>query len=132
MYLSKYGEIVQNWWDEIPIHFLNVESGPFVIMPNHVHGIIFIIDKRRGGETQSLYKPTLGQIIAYFKYQASKEMNQIETRDTITRFWQRKYYEHIIRNEKELQQKTNYILDNPARWNNDQENPRNIKTPDSL
>jgi REP element-mobilizing transposase RayT len=176
MYLSKYGEIVQKWWDEIPIHFLNVELGAFVIMPNHVHGIIFIIDNRRGevlsprdhpnnniqdeyvdgnnkqggwindegvktknqggetqnqgmginnqgGETPPLPRRTLGQIVAYFKYQSTKEMNRIETENSITKFWQRSYYEHIIRNEKELQQKTDYIMDNPAQWDEDDENP---------
>jgi hypothetical protein len=46
MILSRYGEIVQKWWDEIPVHFLNVETGVFVIMPNHIHGIIYILDGR--------------------------------------------------------------------------------------
>jgi len=50
-------------------------------------------------------------------------MNKIEDVQTITKFWQRNYYEHIIRNEKELKQKTDYILDNPSRWDNDEENP---------
>lgn len=171
MHLSKYGEIIQKWWDEIPVHFLNVELGAFVIMPNHVHGIILIIDNRRGevisprvsphdhpnannqenvnninqggeindegvkiktqggktqnrgGETPFLPRPTLGQIVAYFKYQSTKEMNKIETENSITKFWQRSYYEHIIRNEKELQQKTDYIMDNPSQWDEDDENP---------
>lgn len=142
MHLNEYGEIVQKWWNEIPIHFPNVELGAFIIMPNHVHGIIYIIEERRGevlsphddpnnnnlnannkgGETPPLRKPTLGQIVAYFKYQSTKEMNKIETPNAITRFWQRNYYEHIIRNEKELQQKTDYILDNPSRWDEDEEN----------
>ncbi len=162
MHLNEYGEIVQKWWNEIPIHFPNVKLGAFVIMPNHVHGIIYIIEERRGevlsprnnlnannlkdsnqggeilpnafptnnnldagnlgGETPPLRKPTLGQIVAYFKYQSTKEMNKIETPNAITRFWQRNYYEHIIRNEKELQQKTDYILDNPSRWDADDEN----------
>jgi REP element-mobilizing transposase RayT len=124
MHLNEYGEIVQKWWNEIPIHFPNVELGAFVIMSNHVHGIIWIIDNRRGevlsprynpnnnilnenvdgistqgGETPPLRKRTLGQIVAYFKYQSTKEMNHIETENAITKFWQRNYYEHIIRNE---------------------------------
>jgi putative transposase len=122
MRLNEYGEIVQKWWNEIPIHFPTVELGMFVIMPNHVHGIIFITTERRGEvisphdnpnnnfqdayvdetinlgaptpagrETLPLRKPTLGQIVAYFKYQSTKEMNRIETDKEITKFWQRNY-----------------------------------------
>ncbi|MBL8097594.1 MAG: hypothetical protein JNK81_00320 [Anaerolineales bacterium] len=150
MILNEYGKIVQKWWDEIPIHFSNVELGAFVIMPNHIHGIIFIISERRGevisprdnpnhnnqntnvdeteklgAETAPLRKPTLGQIIAYFKYQSTKEMNKIETKDAITKFWQRNYYEHIIRDEKDLQSKTDYININPSLWDEDDNNPKN-------
>lgn len=157
MYISEYGEIVQQWWNEIPVHFSNVELGAFVIMPNHVHGIIFITTKRRGevisprsnsnqdnqefiideeishvrdesmkqgGGTPPLHRRTLGQIVAYFKYQSTKEMNMVEETNTITKFWQRNYHDRVIRNEKELKQKTDYILDNPSRWDEDAENPR--------
>lgn len=154
MYINAYGEIVQKWWDEIPIHFPNVELGAFVIMPNHVHGIIFITTERRGevlsprdnpndnnldenvdgtnqqgGETPPPRKPTLGQIVAYFKYQSTKEMNRIETENAITKFWQRNYYEHIIRDEKDLQNKTDYIEANPSLWDEDDNNPRNNPLP---
>jgi len=153
MYLSNYGEIVQKWWGDIPVHFPNVETGAFVVMPNHTHGNIFIIEERRGevlsprdrpnkhnlnndydktkiqgGGTPPLQKPTLGQIVAYFKYQSTKEMNKIKTKKAITKFWQRSYYEHIIRNEKELKQKTDYILNNPSRWDDDDENPMKHRT----
>ena len=46
MVLSRYGEIVQKWWEEIPVHFTNVETGAFIVMPNHVHGIIVIAERR--------------------------------------------------------------------------------------
>ena len=138
MYLNNYGEIVQKWWDDISIHFPNVETGAFVIMPNHIHGIIVIMDERRGGvlsplggKTPPLRKPALGQIVAYFKYQSTKEMNATDNTGTIIKIWQRNYYEHIIRNEKELKQKTDYILDNPSQWDEDQENPQNVKSPNS-
>jgi putative transposase len=73
----------------------------------------------------------LGQIVAYFKYQSTKEINAMDNTGTITKFWQRNYYEHIIRNEKELKQKTYYILDNPSHWGKDQDYPKNNKTPSS-
>ena len=144
MMLSPYGEIVQKWWEEIPVHFSNVEMGAFVIMPNHVHGIIYILDGRGaetaphdnvtqyalGGETPPLRAfdgiPTLGQIVAYFKYQSTKEMNKVENTGTGTKFWQRNYYEHIIRNDKDLQNKTDYIEANPRLWDEDDENPVNV------
>jgi hypothetical protein len=129
-------------------------------MPNHVHGIIFIVERRgtalysqgipapeehganesfnkndissefRGGETPPLHRtppplraPTLGQIIAYFKYKSTKEMNLLDNTGTVTKFWQRNYYEHIIRNETDLQNKTDYIEANPLLWDDDDENP---------
>lgn len=153
MKLNHYGEIVQKWWNEISIHFANVETDAFVIMPNHVHGIIFIVERRGtvsvpeengenkisnnnnmldetlGGETPPLRKftPTLGQIIAYFKYQSTKEMNASSNTGVVTKFWQRNYYEHIIRDEKDLKNKTDYIEENPMLWDQDDENPINIK-----
>jgi putative transposase len=99
-------------------------------MPNHVHAIIFIIDEGAGDvistfsdpnqnsilieqhrtENQDdkglpLRKPTLGQIIAYLKYQSTKEINLVDDTKAIRKLWQRNYYEHIIRSEKELEQK---------------------------
>jgi len=70
----------------------------------------------------------LGQIVAYLKYQSTKEMNRIETENAITKFWQRNYYEHIIRDEKDLQNKTDYIESNPMLWNEDEDNPRNYSS----
>jgi REP element-mobilizing transposase RayT len=54
MYLNQYGEIVQKWWNEIPNHFPNVELGALVIMPNHVHGIIFITAERRARSSRPM------------------------------------------------------------------------------
>lgn len=156
MILSRYGKIVQKWWNEIPVHFANVETGAFIVMPNHVHGIIVITERRgtvpvpeehgvnhvvndkditnktQGGETPPLRMPTLGQIVAYFKYKSTKEMNLLDNTGTVTKFWQRNYYEHVIRNETDLQNKTDYIEANPLLWDEDDENPinaNNEKTP---
>jgi putative transposase len=147
MKLNRYGEIVQKWWDDIPIHFPNAEIWAFVVMPNHIHGIIAITDRRgmvpvpdddqirnqyvsdgeipslqQGEMTSPLHLPTLGQIVAYFKYQSTKEMNALGN-GAITKFWQRNYYEHIIRNEHEMGNIWKYIKTNPCKWANDGENP---------
>ena len=136
MVLNRYGKIVQKWWNEIPVHFANVETGAFVIMPNHIHGIIVIQERRgtvsvpndkndpdtQGGETPPLQTPTLGQIVAFFKYKSTKEMNLLDNTGTVTKFWQRNYHEHIIRNEVDLKNKTNYINANPLLWDEDHEN----------
>jgi len=135
MRLNRYGEIVQKWWEDIPQHFANVETGAFVIMPNHVHGIIIISDGRRGtvpvpqdeetpktgGETPPLRKPTLGKVVAYFKYQSTKEINALRG-GPAAKIWQRNYYEHILRNPSEMATIASYILSNPGHWLADPEN----------
>ncbi|MBC8335631.1 MAG: transposase [Anaerolineales bacterium] len=146
MVLNDMGEIVQKWWHQIPTHFPNVELGAFVIMPNHIHGIIMITEGRgavpasdtelqelqesqQGRETLPLpfqKHPTLGQIVAYFKYQSTKEINALDGTGAITKFWQRNYYDRIIRNEREMSRIWDYIEANPARWEKDEENTENI------
>ena len=56
-------------------------------------------------------------------------MNRIETHMAITKFWQRNYYDHIIRDEKDLQNKTDYINANPSLWDEDENNPLNQRLP---
>jgi len=147
MQLSEYGQITLNFWSEITPHFPCATIPIFVIMPNHVHAIIVIqdtvgrgvvttplptpidIDNREktslGGETRPL--PGLGQIVAYYKYHTTKQINAINANPG-TRFWQRNYYEHIIRNERELHAIRTYIQNNPLKWDLDQDNPSNPAT----
>jgi REP element-mobilizing transposase RayT len=141
--LNEFGRLIEKWWHQISVHFPNVEILTFVIMPNHVHGIIVINDngrgavsapnddgqiKHAGGGTPPLRprKPTLGQIVAYFKYQSTKEMNATGGTGTITKFWQRNYYERIIRNDDDLNRIHRYIASNPSQWADDDENPTNL------
>ncbi|SRR5258706_10183197 len=142
--LSDFGKIADECWRAIPEHFPFVELGAHVIMPNHVHGIIVIghdesmtvgaTDKGRGAALLRPYddnpnphkinvKPgSLGAIVRSFKsavsYRINKEYNA-------TGIWQRNYYEHIIRDEKDLQNKTDYIESNPSLWDEDENNPIN-------
>ena len=78
----------------------------------------------QGGETPPLHR-TLGQIVAYYKYQSTKEINRIRNTPGIP-IWQRNYYEHIIRNENDLNRIREYILNNPLQWDNDENNPVNF------
>ena len=144
MVLNEYGKIANECWLAIPEHFPNVELGAYIIMPNHVHGIIVIrsnespltmktVDDRRGAALLRPYdeqnphkinvKPgSLGAIVRSYKSAVSYRINK---EHHATGIWQRNYYEHIIRNEKDLQNKTDYIEANPLLWDEDDENPVN-------
>jgi len=125
-------------WDEIPSHFPNAGIDAFVVMPDHVHGIVFIYDdnspfvveathasplQKRNGPA-SLQKRdgpaprSLGAIVGSFKSavtrRAGRELNT-------GRIWQRNYYEHIIRGQTDYERIAGYILANPSAWDQDKE-----------
>ncbi|MCX5971911.1 MAG: transposase [Coprothermobacterota bacterium] len=136
MQMNRWGEIADECWQAIPIHFGNVELDAVVVMPNHVHGIIMITDV---GATHAspLHSPmptipngpkprSIGAIIGSYKSGVSKRING--TCATLGKtVWQRNYYEHVIRNEAELDLIRQYIESNPARWAEDRENPNGKK-----
>jgi len=143
MRLNDCGGIVQEWWKQITTHFFGVTIDQFTIMPNHFHGIVTIVGAgfprpdscdgiikgggtSVGGETPPLRCPTLGQIIAYFKYQSTKRINALRDNPGCP-VWQRNYYEHVIRNEDDLANIRQYIADNPLKWDLDENNPANIQ-----
>jgi len=125
MELNPIGKMVDKIWKEIPDHYPGVEIDEFVVMPNHLHGIIVIGGAEfpgpimKGGETPPL-QPTLGHIVAYFKYQSTKQINMIRHTPGIA-FWQRNYYERVIRHDKELEEIRHYIHYNPCTWEDDEE-----------
>jgi REP element-mobilizing transposase RayT len=109
MRLNEIGKIAEKFWKEIPIHFSNTEIDEFVVMPNHIHGIIILNEQCRGEVTSPLLqKPTLGKVVAYFKYQSTKSINELNA-IMGNRFWQRSFYDRIIRNDKELNNIRDYI-----------------------
>lgn len=132
MLRNEWGDIAHHFWAEVPSHFPNVAVAAFVVMPNHTHANIVIIDhpcrdgEMSGGATQGgatpPLPPTLGQIVAYYKYQTTKAINLLREMPGV-RFWQRNYWEHVIRDEYELHDIEEYIQDNPARWMADQFHP---------
>lgn len=112
---SPLNEIINNVWESLPNHH-PVELNEFIIMPNHVHFIIHILYK--GGSRPA---PTLGTIIGLFKSECTKQIRK-SINDYKLIIWQRSYYEHIIRNEYELNRIRQYIRDNPLNWNDDVNN----------
>ncbi len=134
MILNEFGNVAQQCWLEIPQHFEHVELDAYVIMPNHLHGIIIIKNDgtRNVGAIHELplqikqrRKMLLPKIIGRFKMNVSKQINQIRQTPGIT-IWQRNYYEHIVRDEMDLHRIRQYIMNNPKNWEMD-ENYRLIR-----
>lgn len=140
MQLSDIGQIANKYWLAIPQHFPFVELDEFVVMPNHMHGII-VINKKNDGrdgnnnndvETPKLgvsahnnpittaaskkWKPaTLGVIINQYK-----RIVTINARKMHNHFsWQSRFHDHIIRNDNSFQRIRNYICENPKKWSDD-------------
>jgi REP element-mobilizing transposase RayT len=131
--LSPYGQIVKEEWVRTAEIRKELIMDLFVVMPNHLHGIVFIHNNayRPVGahgraplrDNGSQRKPrSLGAFIAGFKSVVTKRINVMRKKPAVP-VWQRNYYEHIIRNENELIRTSEYILNHPARWAEDENNP---------
>jgi putative transposase len=125
--MNECGQVVRNEWLHTENIRSNVELDAFIVMPNHVHGILVIVE---GGRGVLQYAPskkcgfsspsqTLGSIIRGLKSSATKIINQIRNSHGVP-VWQRNYYEHIIRNETELNKIREYIINNPLNWKTDE------------
>lgn len=113
--LSRYGQVVQFNWNILEQKFKNVKLDEFIIMPNHIHGIIIL--------TKSEEQP-LAEVIRSFKTSSARRINQLRNSKGIP-VWQRNYYEHIIRNEESMDKIREYIINNPLSWQQDQLHPNN-------
>ena len=134
MQANAMGQIVRSLWNELPTHYPGIAIDEFVIMPNHVHGIICIVGAQfiaphinnrneinpKGAINRA---PTLGEIIRRFKGGSAYLIRKVHAS---TFAWQRNYHDHIIRNEKELRRIREYIVNNPLTWEQDENNPKNF------
>jgi len=125
--LSKLGEKAKDFWLKIPAHFQDVILDEFIIMPNHIHGILMKINSNEchsegvqlNAPTKGFYsrisskKDSLGLIIRIYKSAFTTWCRKNGYEDFK---WQRNYYEHIIRNEKDLNNIRSYIFYNPTKW----------------
>ena len=130
--LTEVGKIIEKNWRDIAIKYNHVTVDDFVIMPNHIHGILIVNEK---GGAPARDGPTSGQIVGSFKSKCVVEYMKYclkENDEEIWKIWQRNYYEHIIRDKKELAQIRHYILENPSKWLEDEDNPINIENNQSM
>jgi putative transposase len=140
MVLSPFGAIAESEWKHAQEIRKNVEIDEFTIMPNHIHGIIFIHsvvgatrrvaptgtgDSGSWGDSDGSHGPvpgSVGAIIGQYKSAVSRQINRLRG-TTDQPIWQRNYYEHVIRSEKDLSDIRQYIRNNPLKWEEDRENP---------
>lgn len=131
--LNDAGQLVQTAWRQLPSRFPSISLDAFVVMPNHIHGIILVgtqfiaASANRGNDRGAMNRtPTLGEIVRAYKAGSTRMIRKIVNANFA---WQRNYYEHVIRDEQSFNRIRQYILDNPARWDVDRENPQ-VMTPE--
>ncbi|MDO8281622.1 MAG: transposase [Thermodesulfovibrionia bacterium] len=131
MKMNDAGKMVQNVWHELPGRFSEIHLDEFIIMPNHIHGIILLVGAPLVGARFSKEDragtrpaPTLGDIIGAFKsittHSYTEGVKQQQWQRYSDKLWQRNYYEHIIRSEPELNKIREYIVNNSLRWETDE------------
>lgn len=136
MVLNECGRVVKNQilWLEKQYPYIKLDE--WVVMPNHVHMIIFVdndcvlgvpVGTGRDLSLQKIKIKSLSEIIGAFKTTSSKKIHQLGFGEFK---WQRSFYDHIIGDENELDRIRDYILSNPSKWSDDRNNPlaREIKS----
>ena len=137
--LTSLGELAGRYWREIPSHHPTTEMDTFVVMPNHLHGIIILTDTEPPNRRDvQLNVPTAN--INYSKISPQQRSLAVIVRTykaAVTTWgrahgyakfrWQQRFYDHVIRTEQDLHRLRHYIANNPMRWALDEENPAIIK-----
>ena len=151
--LNEAGYMVHKIWNELPEKYPGVEIDEFIVMQNHIHGIVVLNvgagpcacpDSNKGqpkveGQAKVKGQPrgvaptrlSLPDVVHRYKSFTTSEyrigVEQLNWIPFPGKLWHRNYYEHVIRNEKELNQTREYISNNPLQWALDNENPQNMK-----
>jgi REP element-mobilizing transposase RayT len=130
--LGRVGQIVERVWSEIPAHFPRVGLDAFVVMPNHVHGILLLegVGAKHASPLHHLPRGavprSLAAIVQSFKSASTRKVN-LHRATPGARLWQRGYYEHVVRSGEDLKRLRAYIDENPLRWALDEENPERVE-----
>ena len=133
MRLNTVGEIARNSWAEIPLHLQHIEIDEFSVMPNHIHGILIINESMVGNaymrshqrnafmhSLQDRTKMLLSKVIQQYKASVTRKINSSESSHHFA--WQKSFYDHVIRNDRSLDNLRQYIVNNPLKWELDIEN----------
>jgi REP element-mobilizing transposase RayT len=130
--LSRIGRIVAQVWLETPAHFPHAWPDDLVLMPNHVHGILLLssgVGAKHASPLQLRPKGTrsgsLAAVVQAFKSASTRRVNFARGTPGAA-LWQRGFYEHVVRNDEELNRLRRYIEENPLRWALDRQNPDRI------
>ena len=116
MQMNHFGEIVLQQWNKLPQQYTHIQLDQFILMPNHIHGLFQIIDHGiRAGEI-------LGAFKSLCVHHCLKWIQSNNPSFHMGRLWQRNFWKHIVRDEIELHQLREYIINNPMKWDNDEFN----------
>jgi putative transposase len=128
MCANPFGKIVQETWLELPDHYPRVNLDCFSLMPNHVHGVLALVDPVGAGlrPARVQIQHSLSEIIRAFKSFSARAIAELDP-SLRSAVWQRGFYDHIIRNSDDLTNVRRYIHQNAARWEFDRENANAIK-----
>ncbi len=107
--LTCFGEIADKWVKAIPQKYQGISVDCYVIMPDHIHLLLVIADDGRGDPS-----PTIETVMGWFKYQVTKEINKLN-KSTGQKIFQRSFYDHVIRNEQDYCEISEYIENNPLK-----------------
>jgi putative transposase len=136
--INELGQIIVEEWNRSATIRQEIELDEFIVMPNHFHAIIWIVEtglvratgrsplpnlELRAEDNHRLQPKSLGSLIAGFKAACTTRINRLR-RTTGLHVWHRNYHDHIIRNEDELNNIRLYVLDNPRQWVEDEHNPQ--------
>ncbi|MBE5756393.1 MAG: transposase [Clostridiales bacterium] len=107
--LSKYGKIVDTAIQNISLFYPSLTLDSYVIMPNHIHLLLFICSDENG---RPMVAPTISRVINQLKGTISKQIG--------VSIWQKSFYDHVIRNNQDYEKHLQYIYENPMRWQYDE------------